>query len=75
MSEETDYKVTVTIDRKRVVEDITKLAQILARKDIVIIVSASTKEEAIQQAKTLLQQNMRITETYVKKLRPRKLPT
>lgn len=76
MSEvKTDYKVTVTLDRKRIVEDITKLAQLLTKKNIPVIVSASNKEEATYKAMLRLQQNMGISDAYMKRLQPTKLPT
>ena len=76
MAEEpTDWKVQVVLDRRAIVEDITKLAQILARERIYYTVAASSRDEAIEKAKVCLQRHVGVSERYVRSLHPRKLPT
>jgi len=76
MAEEpTDWKVQVVLDRRALVEDITKLAQILARERIYYTVAASSRDEAIEKAKVYLQRHVGVPERYVRSLDPRKLPT
>ena len=70
-----DWKVQVVLDRKAIVEDITKLAQILARQRVTVIVSASDSEDAIDRAKTHLILQTGILESYMKAFNPRRLPT
>jgi hypothetical protein len=73
--EPTDWEVQVVLDRRAIVEDITKLAQILARERIYYTVSASSREEAIEKAKVHLQRFVGVPERYVRSLDPQKLPT
>ena len=73
--ESTDWKIQVVLDRKAIVEDITKLAQILARQRVIITVSASSREEALKKAEEHLHRYSSIPTVYVKALHPRKLPT
>jgi len=74
-TEKTDYKVTVILDRQALVEDIAKLAKILARQRVFVLVSASSGEDAEVVARKHIQQYMAIPEVYLKTLRPRRLPT
>jgi len=47
MAEEpTDWRIQVILDRKALVEDIDKLLHILARQRVIVIISASSREEA-----------------------------
>jgi hypothetical protein len=71
----TDWKVQVVLDRRAIVEDITKLAQILARERIYYTVAASSRGEAIDKAKVYLQRHVGVPERYVRSLHPRRLPT
>lgn len=71
----TDWKVQVILDRKAIVEDITRLAQILARQRVAVIVSASNSEEAIDKARAHLELHAEISESYMKAFNPRRLPT
>lgn len=71
----TDYRVTVTLNRKLIIEDITTLAQISSIKKISVIVSAANKEEAINEAKQHIQKTRGIPKEYLKTIRPTKLPT
>ena len=76
MAEEpTDWKVQVVLDRRAIVEDITKLAQILARERIYYTVAASSREEAIEKAKVCLQRHVGVPACYVRSFHPRRLPT
>jgi len=76
MAEElTDWKVQVVLDRKALVEDITKLAQILARQRVAVIVSASSRELAEEKARVYLPLHAGISWCYVKSLSSRRLPT
>ena len=71
----TDWKVQVTLDRKALVEDITKLVQILARERIYYTVAASSRSEAMEKAKACVQRIGGVPACYVRSLDPRKLPT
>ena len=76
MAEEpTDWKVQVTLDRKALVEDITKLAQILARQRVAVTVSAVNEADALKKAEEHLQRISGIPTVYVKAMHPIKLPT
>jgi hypothetical protein len=76
MAEEpTDWSVQVTLDRKALVEEITKLVQILALQRKAVIVFASSGEEASVKAKEHLQRYPGIPLGYIKALHPRRLPT
>jgi hypothetical protein len=70
-----DWKVQVVLDKKAIVEDITKLAQILARQRLAVIVSASSREEAEEKAKNHLLLHAGISEAYLKAYNSRRLPT
>ena len=50
-----DWKVTITLDRKAIVEEITELVHMLARQRVAVIVSASSQDEALEMAKARLQ--------------------
>ena len=75
VTEKTDWKVQVILDRDALVEDISQLAKILARQRVAVIVSASSGEDAKVAARKHLQKYMAIPEVYLKTLHPRKLPT
>ena len=70
-----DWKVQVVLDRKAIVEEITKLVQILARQRVAVVVSASDSERAIEKASAHLELYAGISEAYIKAFNPRKLPT
>jgi len=74
-TEKTDWKVTVILDRQALVEDIAKLAKILAQQRVSVLVSASSGEDAEVAARKHIQQYMAIPEAYLKTLHPRRLPT
>jgi len=71
----TDWKIQVTLDRKALLEDITRLTRILARQRVAVTVSASSREEAEEKAKEHLMQHIEVPWCYVKALNPRRLPT
>lgn len=71
----TDWTVQVTLNRKALVEDITRLTMILARQRVAVIVSASSREEAEEKAKEHLMRHVEVPWCYVKALNPRRLPT
>lgn len=71
----TDWKVEAKLDKKALVEDITKLAQILARQRAIVIVSAMNEADALKKAEERLQRYIGIPTVYVKAMHPRKLPT
>lgn len=73
--ESVDYKVTVTLNREALVEDITKLAQILARRRTFCVVSAVNEAEALKKAEEHLKVINGILTVYVEAMHPRKLPT
>ena len=76
MAEEpTDWMVQVTLDRRALAKDITRLTMILARQRVAVLVSASSREEAEEKAKTQLQRSLKTPLCYVKALNPRRLPT
>ena len=76
MAEEpTDWEVQVVLDRRAIVEDITKLAQILARERIYYTVAASSREEAMEKTRMFLMRFVGVPERYVRSLDPRRLPT
>jgi hypothetical protein len=70
-----DWEVVVTLNRKAIVEKITKLAEFLAREKIYYTVAASSRDEAIEKAKVYLQRHVGVPERYVRSLHPRRLPT
>ena len=74
-TEKTDWKVQVILDRDTLVADIAKLAKILARQRVAVIVSASDREDAMERAKQYLRMYIGIPEAYLKTLHPRRLPT
>jgi len=74
-TEKTDWKVQAILDRDALVEDIAKLAKILARQRVAVIVSASSREDAEMAARKHIQQYMAIPGVYLKTLHPRRLPT
>lgn len=76
MAEElSDWKVHVILDRKTLVDDITRLAQVLAREKTYYTVSASSREEALQKTEEYLQRYLGIGPAYVSAMHPRRLPT
>jgi hypothetical protein len=75
VAEPTDWKVRATLDRDLLVEDIAKLAGILARQRVGCVVSAVDEEDAVEKAKTHLLRYSGIPEAYMKTLNPRRLPT
>ena len=70
-----DWKVQVTLDRKALVDDIAKLVRMLARQRVAVIVSASSREEALEEARGRLLLHVGVPACYVKALTPRRLPT
>ena len=74
-TEKTDWKVQVILDRDTLVADIAKLAKILARQRVAVMVSASNREDAEERAKQYLRLYIGIPEVYLKTLHPRRLPT
>ena len=76
MSEElSDWKVQIVLDRKALVDDITKLVQILARGPIYYTVAASSREAAIRKTEEYLHTYLDIGPAYVRAMHPRRLPT
>lgn len=75
MAEPTDWKVRATLDRDLLVEDIAKLAGILARQRVGCVVSAVDEEDAVEKAKAHLLRYRGIPEAYIEELHPRRLPT
>lgn len=73
--EKTDWKIQVTLDRDAVVEDIVRLVKILKRQQVYCVVSASTREEAVEKAKVHMWQYGGIPTVYLKTMHPRRLPT
>ena len=71
----TDWRVKVTLDREALAEDIDKLVRILARQRVAVIVSASSREEALEKGREHLQRHNGISGIYIKDLQPRRLPT
>jgi hypothetical protein len=70
-----DWKVQVTLDRKAIVEDITKLVKMLAQQRWAVIVSASSSKEAIEKASLHLMVHSGVSPLYTKVFNPRRLPT
>ena len=75
MTEKTDWKIMVVLDREAITEDINDLVKILARQRVNCIVSANDRDEALTEAKKHLQRFAGIPEKYLKALHPRRLPT
>lgn len=75
MSEKTDWKVRAVLDRAALVEEIARLARILARQRVAVIVSAESEEEAVFEARVHLQRHAGISAAFLADLRARRLPT
>jgi hypothetical protein len=70
-----DWKVQVTLDRKAIRKDITKLEKILARERIYYTVAARSRDEAIGKAGACVRRYLDVPTRYVRSLSPRRLPT
>jgi hypothetical protein len=70
-----DWKVHVTLNKKAIVNDITMLAQVLARERIFYLVAASSRLDAMEKAKRSFVFVTGAPERYVRSYDPQKLPT
>jgi hypothetical protein len=71
----TDWKVQVTVRKGAIVEYLTTLAELLVRERIYYTVAASSREEAISEARRLFLLHNNVPERYVRSYDPRRLPT
>jgi translation elongation factor EF-1beta len=70
-----DWKVKVTLDRDLLEEEIHFLLRIMKRQRVNVVVFASNKQGAIEEAQAHLEKHMDVPRKYVKAYNPRRMPT
>ena len=76
MSEKTDWKVTATIDRAKVVDDIKELLAVLQKaRDPSVIVSANDEDHALMEGVHRIKVHLKVPAEYLKTVKARRLQT